>query len=86
MIRVKDLWIFEDSKIKRNTALSNYEGSKPISQGFLLDNDNEVLATNNDGSNIPISGTPKRTKDKQLSIAKPKKSKQNASSSNTNMV
>lgn len=86
MIRVKDLQIYEDNKIKGNTALSNYEGGKLISQGFLLDNNNKVIATNNDGPNIPISDTLKRTKDKQPSIAKPKRPNQNASSSNANAV
>lgn len=70
VIRIKDLQIFKDIKTKKNTTLPDYNGGKPTFQSFLLHDDNDILATNNDGSNIPISGTPKKTKDKQPSIAK----------------
>lgn len=41
VIKVKDLRIFEDTEIKKNTLLQSYE-NKPTFQGFFLeDNDNK---------------------------------------------
>lgn len=85
-IRVKDLRISEDIEIKGNIALPDYEGGKSTFQDFLLDDNNKILVTDNNGCNISIPDTPKKTKNKQSSAAKFKKLKQNASLSKANTV
>lgn len=70
IIKVKDLQIFEDTEIKQYTILLNYKNSKPIFQGFLLDDNDEKKTFNTlDNSttakpNISIdTGKPKTSKD-----------------------
>lgn len=88
VIRVKNIQKFEDTEIKEATILLDYKSGKLIFQGFLLEdnNDDKVLAINEDCSKIPILHILKKSKDRVTRVAKLKSLKQITNLSNTNTV
>ena len=57
VIRAKDLRIFQDTEIKRETVLPYYE-KEPTFQGFLLDdNDDEEKTSDNVSNKMPSNAT-----------------------------